>query len=271
MMVDASSPLAFEHVSVDYRTAAGTVHAVEDVSLVLARGEFVSLLGPSGCGKTSLLKLAAGLGRASSGRVVSGGLEITGPGPDRGVILQEYGVFPWLTVEHNIAFGLRLRACSIPSTEHAGLVDHYLDLMGLRDFRHALPKTLSGGMKQRVAIARAYIVRPDVLLMDEPFGALDAQTRLVMHDLLLDVQRREGRTVLLITHSVEEALYLSSRVAVISARPGRVRVVVPVPFPFPRTRALLQDLAFNRLKAEVTELVMQEHAAQSRLAGRLAG
>jgi NitT/TauT family transport system ATP-binding protein len=270
MMADAS-PLSFERVSVDYPTGTGTVHAVEDVSLALARGEFVSLLGPSGCGKTSLLKLAAGLARASAGRVVSSGLEVTGPAPDRGVILQEYGVFPWLTVEQNIAFGLRLRACSIPSADHAGLVDRYLDLMGLRDFRHALPKTLSGGMKQRVAIARAYIVRPDVLLMDEPFGALDSQTRLVMQDLVLNLQQREGRTVLLITHSVEEALYLSSRVAVISARPGRIRMVVDVPFPFPRGRALFQDLTFNRLKGELTELVMQEHAVQARLADRLAG
>ena len=120
--------------------------------------------------------------------------------------------------------------------------------MGLRDFRHALPKTLSGGMKQRVAIARAYVVRPELLLMDEPFGALDPQTRLVMQDLLLEVLRREGRTVLLITHSVEEALYLSSRVAVISARPGRIKAMVDVPFPYPRTRALLQDPAFNRLQ-----------------------
>ena len=247
------------------------MRAVEDVSLTLRHGEFVSLLGPSGCGKTSLLKLAAGLARPSAGRVMSGGREITGPGPDRGVIFQEYGVFPWLTVEQNIAFGLRLAACAVPKAEQAQLVDRYLDLMGLRDFRHALPKTLSGGMKQRVAIARAYVVRPELLLMDEPFGALDPQTRLVMQDLLLAVLQREGGTVLLITHSVEEALYLSSRVAVISARPGRIKALVDVPFPFPRTRALLQDLAFNRLKAELMELVMQEYAVQARLADRLAG
>ncbi|MFZ1427651.1 MAG: ABC transporter ATP-binding protein [Geminicoccaceae bacterium] len=269
--MSAASPLSFERVSVDYATPKGLVHAVDDVSLTLRPGEFVSLLGPSGCGKTSLLKLAAGLTRASAGRVTSGGREITGPGPDRGVILQEYGVFPWLTVEQNIAFGLGLRACTVPKESRGPIVERYLDLMGLRDFRHALPKMLSGGMKQRVAIARAYVVRPELLLMDEPFGALDPQTRLVMQDLLLAVLQREGGTVLLITHSVEEALYLSSRVAVISARPGRIRAVVDVPFPFPRSQALLRDLAFNELKAELMELVMREYAVQARLTDRLAG
>lgn len=264
-MIGGPSPLAFERVSIAYRAAAGRVQAVADVSLSLAPGEFVALLGPSGCGKTSLLKLAAGLMPASAGQVSLGGRAITGPGPDRGVVLQEYGVFPWLTVEQNIAFGLRLRACSIPPAEQASLVEHYLGLMGLREFRHALPKTLSGGMKQRVAIARAYIVRPNLLLMDEPFGALDAQTRLVMQDLLLDLQQREGRAVLLITHSVEEALYLAHRVALISARPGRLRALVDVPFAFPRTRGLLQDPAFGRLKAELLELVMQEYVIQAGL------
>ena len=267
----AVSPLSFERVCVDYATSTGGICAVEDVSLTLGRGEFLSLLGPSGCGKTSLLKLAAGLARPSAGRVTSAGRAITGPGPDRGVIFQEYGVFPWLTVEQNIGFGLRLAACSMPRDEQAQILDHYLDLMGLRDFRHALPKTLSGGMKQRVAIARAYVVRPDLLLMDEPFGALDPQTRLVMQDLLLEVLQREGGTVLLITHSVEEALYLSSRVAVISARPGRITALVDVPFPFPRSRALLQDPAFNALKAELMDLVMREYAVQARLTDRLAG
>ena len=159
----------------------------------------------------------------------------------------------------------------MPRDEQAQILDHYLDLMGLRDFRHALPKTLSGGMKQRVAIARAYVVRPELLLMDEPFGALDPQTRLVMQDLLLEVLQREGGTVLLITHSVEEALYLSSRVAVISARPGRITALIDVPFPFPRSRTLLQDPAFNALKAELMDLVMREYAVQARLTDRLAG
>ena len=270
-MSASASPLVFDHVSVDYVSASGAIRAVDDVSLDLERGEFVSLLGPSGCGKTSLLKLAAGLARPSSGRVLSGGREITGPGQDRGVIFQEYGVFPWLTVEQNIDFGLKLAACAIPAPEQAALVERYLELMGLLDFRHALPKTLSGGMKQRVALARAYVVRPELLLMDEPFGALDPQTRLVMQDLLLEVLQREGGTVLLITHSVEEALYLSSRVAVISARPGRIKALIDVPFPHPRGRALLQDPDFNRLKGELMELVMQEYAVQARLGERLAG
>ncbi len=264
-------PLAFERVSVDYAAPAGTLRAVEDVSLTLQAGEFLSLLGPSGCGKTSLLKLAAGLARPSSGRVLAAGQEITGPGPDRGVVFQEYGVFPWLTVEQNIAFGLELAACRIPKAKHAALVEHHLELMGLSEFRGALSKALSGGMKQRVAIARAYVVRPELLLLDEPFGALDPQTRLVMQDLLLDLLAREGGTALLITHSVEEALYLSSRVAVISARPGRVKALVDVPFPFPRSRVLRQSLEFARLRAELMDLVMQEYAVQARLTDRLAG
>jgi NitT/TauT family transport system ATP-binding protein len=196
----SAPPLAFERVSVDYASPAGTLRAVENVSLTLQAGEFLSLLGPSGCGKTSLLKLAAGLAQPSVGRVLAAGREIAGPGPDRGVVFQEYGVFPWLTVEQNIAFGLKLTACRVPPAKHAELVDHHLELMGLSEFRNALPKSLSGGMKQRVAIARAYIVRPELLLLDEPFGALDPQTRLVMQDLLLDLLAREGGTVLMITH-----------------------------------------------------------------------
>jgi len=257
--------LAFDSVSVTYDSPQGPVAALTDISLRLTEGEFVAVVGPSGCGKTTLLKLAAGLLAPHQGQVTLDGQAITGPGPERGVIFQDYGIFPWLTVEQNIGFGLNLAANRLRSDEAAAIVARSIALMGLSGFEKALPKTLSGGMKQRVALARAYAVRPRVLLMDEPFAALDAQTRLAMQDFLLQTMVREGTTGLLITHGVEEALYLASRVAVISARPGRIKAVIDVPFPFPRTHAQLASQDFARLKGEVTELVMAEYAAQSRI------
>jgi len=259
------SSLVFDGVSVAFDTPDGPMTALGNVSLTIDKGEFVAVVGPSGCGKTTLLKLAAGLLQPSAGQVTLDGQPIGAPGPERGVIFQEYGIFPWLTVEQNIGFGLELSANRVPDAERAEIVERYLDLMGLRDFRKAFPKALSGGMKQRVALARAYAVRPRVLLMDEPFGALDAQTRLAMQDLLLQVLEREGTTGLLITHAVEEALYLAARVVVVSARPGRIKAVIDVPFPFPRTHHHLASEEFARLKGELTELVMEEYAAQSRL------
>ena len=256
--------LAFEGVSLSYPGSGGPLWVVEDVSLALGRGEFVGLLGPSGCGKTSLLKLAAGLQQPTAGRVLAAGRPVLGPGADRGLVPQEYGVFPWLTVERNVAFGLHLRASTVRRDKRQELVDRHLEQMGLSEFRNALPKTLSGGMRQRVALARAYVAGSEVLLMDEPFGALDPLNRLLMQELLHDLQRREGRTVLLVTHSVEEALYLSARVAIVSARPGRISKVVDVPFPFPRTRALRSERAFNSLKAEIMDEVIDQQLAQTR-------
>ena len=261
----APASLVFDRVSVVFDTPAGPATALDDVSLAIGAGEFVAVIGPSGCGKTTLLKAAAGLLRPTSGSVALDGVPIAGPGPERGVIFQEYGVFPWLTVAQNIGFGLDLAANRASAAERREVVERYLTLMGLGDFRDAYPKTLSGGMRQRVALARAYAVRPGVLLMDEPFGALDAQTRLAMQDLLLDALAREGTSGLLITHSVEEALYLASRVVVVSARPGRVKAVVESPFPYPRVHAHLASPEFARLKGELTELVMAEYAAQFRL------
>ncbi|MGP1614634.1 MAG: ABC transporter ATP-binding protein, partial [Pollutimonas bauzanensis] len=234
--------IRFDSVSMRYDTAAGTLQVVEDMSLSIRQGEFVSLVGPSGCGKTTLLNMAAGFIKPTSGSVTLDGKEIAGPGPERGVMFQEYGVFPWLTVEQNIAFGLNLKANSgMDARDKKQAIERYLELMGLADFRRAFPKTLSGGMRQRLALARTYAVRPEFILMDEPFGALDAQTRSAMHDLLLQVLYKEDKTVLLITHSVEEAVYLSSRVVIISARPSRIREVIDIPFPYPRQRSLLAD------------------------------
>ncbi len=254
--------IAFDHVSVAFPTPAGVLPVVEDVSFAVRDGEFVSLVGPSGCGKTTMLNIVAGFLKPSHGSVTLDGAPIAGPGPDRGVIFQEYGVFPWLTVEKNIEFGLSLRSNQRPQEERSETCERYLKLMGLSEFRRAYPKTLSGGMRQRLALARAYAVAPQFLLMDEPFGALDAQTRTAMQDLLLKVLQKEGKTAMLITHSVEEAIYLSSRVVVVTARPSRVRCIVEVPFPYPRTQELHEKAEFIELRSRMRDLVMREYAAQ---------
>lgn len=238
------------------------MHVVDGISLSIRQSEFVSLVGPSGCGKTTMMNMAAGFLRPTTGNVSLDGKPITGPGPDRGVMFQDYGVFPWLSVEENVAFGLKLAANRKPAQERAAIVERYLRLMGLWEFRTSYPKTLSGGMRQRLALARAYAVNPQFLLMDEPFGALDAQTRSAMHDLLLDVLHAEGKTVLLITHSVEEAVYLSTRVIVISARPARIREVIDIPFSYPRRHTLQDTQEFSLLRARIHDLVMREYAAQ---------
>ncbi len=260
--------IAFERVAVRFATPSGPLEVVDEVSFTIADGEFVALIGPSGCGKTTMLNMVAGFVSPTSGQVLLDGRPIAGPGPERGVIFQEYGVFPWLTVEQNIDFGLKLRANRVPSPERAQIRERYMRLMGLADFAAAYPKTLSGGMRQRLALARAYAVKPQFLLMDEPFGALDAQTRSRMQDLLLDVLQQEGKTVMLITHSVEEAIYLSSRIVVVSARPASIRAIVDVPFPYPREASLHESHEFGELRSHVRDLVMREYAAQERQ-GRL--
>ena len=261
--------ISFRDVSVEFPTKRGTMKVVDGVSYDIHDREFVSVIGPSGCGKTTMLNMAAGFVRPTAGSVLLDGKPVEGPGPDRGVIFQDYGVFPWLTVRQNIAFGLGLRANRVADAERDAIVERYMRLMGLADFADAWPKTLSGGMRQRLAIARAYAVKPEFLLMDEPFGALDAQTRSAMQDLLLEVLEAEGKTVMLITHSVEEAIYLSSRIVVMTARPTRVREVIEVPFPYPRTGQLHEDPRFGELRAHIRDLVMQEYAAQARQAVRL--
>ncbi|MEO8740848.1 MAG: ABC transporter ATP-binding protein [Casimicrobiaceae bacterium] len=256
--------VSFEHVSVEFASPRGSMRVVDDVSYDIRDNEFVSVIGPSGCGKTTMLNIVAGFVQPTSGRVLLDNRPIAGPGPDRGVMFQEYGVFPWLNVRDNIGFGLTLAANRVSATERREIVERYMRLMGLAEFADAWPKTLSGGMRQRLALARAYAVQPQFLLMDEPFGALDAQTRSAMQNLLLDVLQAEGKTVMLITHSVEEALYLSSRIVVMSARPTRVREIIEIPFPFPRHESLHESSQFNELRSHVRELVMLEYAAQTR-------
>jgi NitT/TauT family transport system ATP-binding protein len=241
---------------------------VDDVSFDIANGEFVSIIGPSGCGKTTMMSMVAGFLKPTRGRVTLDGKPIAAPGPERGVIFQEYGVFPWLTVEQNIGFGLTLAANRVSERERSEITARYMKLMGLADFAKAFPKTLSGGMRQRLAIARAYAVKPEFLLMDEPFGALDAQTRSNMQNLLLDVLQAEGKTVMLITHSVEEAIYLSSKILVATARPARIREIVEVPFAYPRDESLHEKAQFGELRSYIRDLVMQEYAAQQRQVAR---
>lgn len=256
----------FDNVSMQFDTPNGVLDVVRDMTFSVNQGDFISLVGPSGCGKTTLMNMAAGFVKPSSGSVLLDGKPIDQPGPDRGVMFQEYGVFPWLTVEQNIAFGLNLKISkNVSVPEKKEIVERYLNLMGLKDFRKAFPKTLSGGMRQRLALARTYAVHPEFVLMDEPFGALDAQTRSAMHDLLLEVLYAEGKTVMLITHSVEEAVYLSNKVLIISARPSQIREVVDIPFPYPRHRSLQETPEFNALRARIHNSVMQEYAAQEAL------
>ena len=269
MSAAATDRIVFDGVSVDFQTASGPLRVVDDVSYQVRDGEFVSVIGPSGCGKTTMMNIVAGFLNPSSGSVLLDGKPIAGPGPDRGVIFQEYGVFPWLTVKQNIAFGLNLRASRIHESERAGICRRYMQQMGLADFADAWPKMLSGGMRQRLAIARAYAVNPEFLLMDEPFGALDAQTRSAMQDLLLEVLQAESKTVMLITHSVEEAVYLSNRIIVMTARPTRIREIIEVPFGYPRDDSLHEKREFGELRSHVRELVMKEYAAQVRQTTRM--
>jgi NitT/TauT family transport system ATP-binding protein len=261
----AAARITFDKVSVRFDTpAGGYMHVVDDVSYQIHDREFVSVIGPSGCGKTTMMNIVAGFMKPSSGTVMLDGKPISGPGSDRGVIFQEYGVFPWLSVKDNIAFGLNLRANRASPKEREEICQRYMRLMGLEDCADAWPRMLSGGMRQRLALARAYAVKPQFLLMDEPFGALDAQTRTAMQDLLLEVLSAEGKTVMLITHSVEEAVYLSNRIIVMTARPTRIREIIDVPFPYPRTADLHERKEFGELRAHVRHLVMQEYAQQSK-------
>ena len=254
--------IRFDHVRKDFDTEGGKLTAIEDLSLTVHDGEFISVIGPSGCGKTTMLNMIAGFQQPSAGSLTLDGRPIAKPGSDRGVIFQDYGVFPWLTVRDNIGFGLTLRANRVGPAQREEIVARYLELMGLTRFADAYPKTLSGGMRQRVALARAYAVKSEFLLMDEPFGALDAQTRTAMQNLLLEALRSEGKTVFLITHSVEEALYLSSRVVVVTARPARIRTIIDVPFTGPRHEELHRAPEFVQMQYDLREMVMREYAMQ---------
>jgi NitT/TauT family transport system ATP-binding protein len=220
------SNIVFDRVGRRFVRDGREFPALDEVSFEVRTKEFVAIVGPSGCGKTTCLRMAAGLEFPTAGSVTVGGKPVKGPGPDRSVVFQQFALFPWKTVVENIDFGLR--AAKVPAGERRARIERHIELMGLQNYESAFPHQLSGGMQQRVAIARSYVLDPDVLLMDEPFGALDAQTRVVMQEELIKLSRLSPRTVLFITHAVEEAVYLADRVVVMSSRPGRVSEIIDV-------------------------------------------
>jgi NitT/TauT family transport system ATP-binding protein len=249
----AEERIRFTDIHLAFGRGRKRLEVLDGISFDVRSGEFVSVLGPSGCGKSTLLNLAAGFLKPDSGQVEVDGAQVTGPDARRGVVFQQYAIFPWLTVEKNIAFGLTLKGNRRPKAEIAETVARYIDLMGLRGFEKALPKTLSGGMRQRVALARAYATDPDVMLLDEPFAALDAQTREFMQELLHEASQQDRRAAMLITHSVEEAIFLSQRIVVLTNRPTRVHEVVDVDVDWPRTPASRTAPGFIELRKHLEE------------------
>ena len=250
--------LRIDQVSRTFPARAGhaPTRALEPTDLVVGDNDFVTILGPSGCGKSTLLRIIAGLDRPTSGRVLLDGREVTGPGADRGMVFQSYTLFPWLTVRENIAFGLRERGIS--QAERHKIADAFIHRVGLSGFENHWPKQLSGGMQQRTAIARALANDPKILLLDEPFGALDNQTRALMQEMLLGIWEREQKTVLFVTHDIEEAIFLGSRVIVMSARPGRIKTEIAVDLPHPRSYKVKTTPAFVSLKERLVEEIRAE-------------
>ena len=247
----ATAKITAQHIRKLYNPhSSAEVEAIHDLSLTVYEGEFVALLGPSGCGKSTFLYMVGGFEQLSSGTLTLDGAPITGPGSNRGIVFQEYVLFPWQTVYSNIAYGLKLR--KTPKNDIAATVKRLVDMIGLAGFEQKYPHELSGGMQQRVAIARAMAYDPDVLLMDEPFGALDAQTRSLMIRDLAEVHRETGKTTLFVTHSVEEAILLSDRVFLFSARPSHIKRVFDIGLPHPRS--VTDDGFVNIQKAILSEL-----------------
>ncbi len=247
------SQIIVNNVQKVFKTPGKDVIALKDINLEIKAGEFVCLLGPSGCGKSTLLNAVAGFALPSAGEITVEGKKITGPGPERGMVFQEYALFPWMTVAQNIAFGLQVQKKE--KAEIDLTVNQLLDLLHLNDFRDRFPKDLSGGMRQRVAIARVLALDSPIMLMDEPFGALDALTRRNLQDELLRIWEKLGKTILFVTHSIEESIYLADRIVVMTYRPGTVKRDQRVSMPRPRDPASAE---FNELKRELGRLVMEE-------------
>ena len=239
-----------------FKSSHGSTLALSATDLQVAENDFITILGPSGCGKSTLLRIVAGLDQPTAGEVLLDGRRISGPGADRGMVFQSYTLFPWLTVRDNVCFGLRERG--LPRAQQIEVAQAFIQKVGLGGFEHHYPKQLSGGMQQRTALARALANGPRMLLMDEPFGALDHQTRELMQELLLGIWEAERTTVLFVTHDIDEAVFMGSRVMVMSARPGRIKLDRPVPLPHPRHYAVKTTPAFSALKAELTEQVRTE-------------
>jgi nitrate ABC transporter ATP-binding subunit len=255
-MILEQPKVSVNHLSHRFGTSKSGLLVLDDVSLSLAQNEFVSVVGTSGCGKSTLLNIVAGLINPTAGDVLVDGSPVTGPGRDRGVVFQTYTLFPWLPVWKNVDFALK--KSSFSKKEKRELVSHYIETVGLKGFENAYPNQLSGGMRQRVAIARALVYKPDVLLMDEPFGALDAQTRGMMQELLLHVWEEHRITVLFITHDVDEAIFMSDRVLVMTARPGEIKKEFKVDLPHPRRYEIMTSPPFVTLKLAILEAIREE-------------
>lgn len=249
--------ISFSSVSKTFGGKGG-VRALDNVDFEIGEGEFVALLGPSGCGKSTLLNLVAGFEALSEGVMTFDGQPVTKPGPDRGVVFQEASLLPWLSVWENVVFGPKVQR--LPRSDYEPRAQQILEIVGLQNFKEALPVQLSGGMRQRVGIARALVMQPRALLMDEPFGALDAQTRLTMQQLLLDVWQTLKTTVLFVTHDIDEAILLADRVCVMTARPGRITRDIPITLPRPRSIDDLTSAEFNRFKAMIMAEMRGAHA-----------
>lgn len=253
---DRQVKLKIDNVRKEYSTRNGTFIALNGVSLDITENEFVCVVGPSGCGKSTLLNIIAGLLEPTSGAVYLDDKQIEGTGVERGVVFQQYALFPWRTVLKNVMFGLEEK--KIPKAEATEIAMKYIKAVGLEGFEHSYPKELSGGMKQRVAIARAYAANPEVLLLDEPFGALDAQTRAQLQTELLNTWEQEKKTCFFITHDVDEAILLAQRVVIMSARPGRIKRIVDIDIPYPKSQETKSDPRFLKLKAEIWNEVYKE-------------
>mgnify|MGYP004464449755 CR=1 FL=1 len=249
----ASSKIIAEHIDKVYTSGKKKTTAIEDVSIDIQDNDFVCIVGPSGCGKSTLLRMLAGLDFPSAGEIVVNDKKVTGPGADRGMVFQTYTLFPWMTVEDNIKFGLKIK--KMPKEEQQTIADKYLDIIGLKKFAKSFPKELSGGMKQRVAIARALANQPEVLLMDEPFGALDPHTKAMMQLLMREIWEKEHPTIVFITHDIDEAAFLANKIYVMSARPGKVIKEVNVYLPHKRELELKDTQEFIKIRKDINDLL----------------
>jgi NitT/TauT family transport system ATP-binding protein len=260
---NASSALTghikIDNVSVRFGSNGSITNAATNVSLEVKPGEFVSIIGPSGCGKSTLLNIVAGFLKPSEGSALLDGKPINGPGADRGVVFQQYSLFPWMSVRKNVEFGLKMKGISLHQRESAAR--SLLGMAGLLAFENHYPDQLSGGMKQRVGIVRALATSPQVMLMDEPFGALDSQTRMVMQEILTNMWQKMQLSVLFVTHDIEEAIFLSEKVYVMTARPGRIKAEIHIPLPRPRTPEMVATPTFQALVRQLKTLIREESLA----------
>ncbi len=260
------SAIEFKDVCRTFRRDGKDLLILDRINLTVADKEFVAIVGPSGCGKTTCMRMAAGLEFPSTGTVSVSGKQVIEPGPDRAVVFQQFALFPWKSVHENIDFGLRAKG--LPETERQKIIAHYIGLMNLKGYESAFPHQLSGGMQQRVAIARAYALDPEALLMDEPFGALDAQTRVVMQEELVKLARKNPRTVLFITHAVEEAVYLADRVVIMTSRPGKVKEILDIKSvretenwdQHQKIEDVMDLASFVHLRSRIWKSLREEHA-----------